>query len=171
MTVIRRTPRKAARVAVLDPDGAVLLFRYDNPEVGVHWALPGGGLEPGETPREGAARELREETGWGDIVPGPLLCTWEHDFTRGTVPVRQHEHIYVAFGPRRPLAGDLVAAHQADAIQSGRWWAPGELAVAGEALWPPNLAGLLEDFRLHGPQEPAPDLGFVPNDPPGASRS
>ncbi|WP_060878843.1 GNAT family N-acetyltransferase, partial [Streptomyces scabiei] len=96
-----RTPRQAARVAVLDPDGAVFLFRYDNEEVGVHWALPGGGLEPGETPREGARRELREETGWTDVEPGAFLRTWTHDFTRVGVPIRQHDHLYVARGPRR----------------------------------------------------------------------
>ncbi|GGM03448.1 hypothetical protein GCM10010129_53650 [Streptomyces fumigatiscleroticus] len=54
-----RLPRRAARIAVVDPDGAVLLFRYDNVEIGVHWAPPGGGLEEGEDPREGALRRLR----------------------------------------------------------------------------------------------------------------
>lgn len=158
-----RVPRRAARVAVLAPDWSVLLLRYDNPEVGVHWAMPGGGLDPGETPREGARREVREETGWTDIEPGPLLCTWEHDFTRGTVPVRQHEHVYVAHAPRRPLTGDLAEAHAADGIQLGRWWTPAELGAAEEALWPPNLHALLGDLRVHGPRDPAPDLGYVPN--------
>ncbi|BDM71413.1 hypothetical protein HEK616_49000 [Streptomyces nigrescens] len=60
-----RTPRQAARIAVLDPTGALFLFRYDNEEVGVHWAMPGGGLDPGEAPRTGALRELAEETGGG----------------------------------------------------------------------------------------------------------
>ncbi|MFE9142964.1 NUDIX hydrolase [Streptomyces tubercidicus] len=45
-----RTPRQAAGVAVLDPGGALFLLRYDNEEVGLHWAMPGGGLDPGETP-------------------------------------------------------------------------------------------------------------------------
>jgi ADP-ribose pyrophosphatase YjhB (NUDIX family) len=165
MPVPHRTPRRAARVAVLTADGDILLLRYDNPEVGVHWAMPGGGLDPGETPREGARREVREETGWADVEPGPLLCTWEHDFTRGAVPVRQHEHVYVAHAPRRPLAGDVTAAHAADGILGARWWTPAELAATTDALWPPTLSGLLADFRAHGPRDPAPDLGFVPNRP------
>ncbi|MEU2154570.1 NUDIX domain-containing protein [Streptomyces sp. NPDC019396] len=145
-----RKSRRAARVAVLDPEGAVFLFRYDNEEVGVHWAMPGGGLEPGETPREGALRELREETGWTDLEPGGLLCTWEHDFTRAGILVHQHEHIYVAHGPRRDLTDDLTASHAADKILGWRWWTPDELAASPDALWPPNLAALLA-----GPRERA----------------
>ncbi|WP_077797968.1 bifunctional GNAT family N-acetyltransferase/NUDIX hydrolase [Streptomyces sp. JHA26] len=151
-TVLRkplRVPRRAARVAVLDPDGAVFLLRYDNVEVGVHWAMPGGGLDADESPREGALRELREETGWTDLEPGPLLCTWEHDFTHLDVgPVRQHEHIYVARGPRRePTGPHLAAAHAADGILTWRWWSRAELAEAPEALWPPDLPRLLDAFE------------------------
>ncbi|EHN72652.1 mutT-like protein [Streptomyces coelicoflavus ZG0656] len=146
-----RTARRAARVAVLDPEGAVFLLRYDNVEVGVHWAMPGGGLEADENPREGALREVREETGWTDLEPGPLLCTWEHDFTHLSVgPVRQYEHIYVARGPRRePTGPHLAAAHAADGILTWRWWSRAELAAAPEPLWPPDLALLLETFGGH----------------------
>ncbi|ARP71545.1 NUDIX domain-containing protein [Streptomyces pluripotens] len=150
-TVLRkslRTPRRAARIAVVAPDGAVLLFRYDNVEVGVHWALPGGGLEPGEGPREGARRELAEETGWTDLEPGPLLHTWEHDFTHSGIPVRQHERIYVSRGPRRDPAGPhLAAAHAADAILTWRWWSRRELAEEAEPVWPPGLARLLDEWE------------------------
>ncbi len=34
-------------------DGWILLLPYDNEEVGAHRAMPGGGLDPGETPRSG----------------------------------------------------------------------------------------------------------------------
>lgn len=160
-----RTPRQAARIAVLDAEGAVFLFRYDNEEVGVHWAMPGGGLDPGETPPEGALRELREETGWHDVEPGPLLCTWEHDYTRSGVPVRQHEHIYLADGPRREPTGGTAAAHTEDGILAWRWWTPAELAATADPLWPPTLPELLArraELAEHGPAE----LGFVPNRAP-----
>ncbi|WUP35123.1 bifunctional GNAT family N-acetyltransferase/NUDIX hydrolase [Streptomyces europaeiscabiei] len=149
-TVLRRTlrtPRRAARVAVLDPEGAVFLFKYHNAEVGVHWALPGGGLEADETPREGALRELREETGWTDVEPGAFLGTWDHDFTRADIPVRQYDHMFVARGPRRePVGGLLAAARTKEGILAWRWWTRQELTEAEEAVWPPELLSLLTEF-------------------------
>lgn len=150
-TVLRRTlrtPRRAARVAVLDPEGAVFLFKYYNAEVGVHWALPGGGLEADETPREGALRELREETGWTDVEPGAFLGTWEHDFIRADIPVRQYDHMFVARGPRRePVGGLLAAARTKEGILAWRWWTRQELTEAEEAVWPPELLSLLTEFE------------------------
>jgi ADP-ribose pyrophosphatase YjhB (NUDIX family) len=161
---MRRTPRRAARIAVIAPDDAVFLFRYDNEEVGVHWAMPGGGLDPGETPIEGAKRELREETGWTDLIPGALLCTWEHDYTRSGVPVRQHEQIFLAHGPRREPSGDLTAAHAEDGILHWQWWTPPDLAACPDPLWPPQLPVLLADLRRDAPRDPNPvHLGYVPN--------
>ncbi|MEU6553033.1 bifunctional GNAT family N-acetyltransferase/NUDIX hydrolase [Streptomyces sp. NPDC046915] len=145
---VLRTPRNAARIAVVDPEGSVFLFRYDNPEVGLHWALPGGGLEADETPREGALREVREETGWSDLEPGPLLCTWEHDFSRFDIAVRQHEHIYVTRGPRRePTGAQLAAEHARDGILAWRWWSRRELAEEAEPVWPPGLARMLDEWE------------------------
>ncbi|AZM49399.1 NUDIX hydrolase [Streptomyces sp. WAC 06738] len=152
-----RTPRRAARLAILDPDGAVFMFRYDDVEAGIHWATPGGGLDPGESPRAGAVRELHEETGWTDIVAGELLCTWEHDFTRQGVPVRQHEHIYLAAGPRREPTAEAVARHPEDRILGWKWWSPAEAAEPYEPLWPPPLPRLLA-----APRGAPVDLGYLP---------
>ena len=54
-----------ALVLLVDPSGAVLLQHRDEAAAASpnQWSLPGGHLEPGETPQEAARRELLEETG------------------------------------------------------------------------------------------------------------
>lgn len=54
-----RRPRRA-RVFVLSEGGALALI--ERRKYGLHyWAVPGGGIEPGESPAEAAIREIREE--------------------------------------------------------------------------------------------------------------
>jgi ADP-ribose pyrophosphatase YjhB (NUDIX family) len=65
----------AAGVLHIAPDGDILLLRRTGTPgkdnfVG-HWALPGGGVEAGETPQAGAARENKEEMGV-DVDPNAL---------------------------------------------------------------------------------------------------
>ncbi|MGY3677545.1 8-oxo-dGTP pyrophosphatase MutT (NUDIX family) [Streptomyces sp. TE33382] len=162
-----RIPGQAARAAVLDPEGAVFMLRYDNEEAGVHWAMPGGGLDPGESPLRAAERELREETGWTGLeVDGTVLCLWEHDFTRAGVPVRQHEHIFLAYGPRRDPVGDLAASHAADGILGWRWWSPDDLSGDDEPLWPPQLPELLAGVWKDGARRRPSTLGTSATGPP-----
>jgi 8-oxo-dGTP pyrophosphatase MutT (NUDIX family) len=54
----------AAGVVVLDPDDRVLLVGQHRYTLDAYsWEIPEGGVPPGESPLEGAKRELREETG------------------------------------------------------------------------------------------------------------
>lgn len=58
-------------------DGAVLLLKrsassQDEPRT---WGLPGGHIEPGESPEQAARRELQEEC--GQAYDGPLTPLWE----------------------------------------------------------------------------------------------
>lgn len=54
------TPKVDVRALVLDEQGRVLLTRERADGL---WSLPGGWADPGESPREMAVREVREETG------------------------------------------------------------------------------------------------------------
>jgi 8-oxo-dGTP diphosphatase len=62
----RRVTRVSAYAVCVDEAGRVLLCRIaPGYTVGFDgwWTLPGGGLDHGEDPRDGALRELTEETG------------------------------------------------------------------------------------------------------------
>lgn len=52
-----------AGAVVRDDAGRILVVRRRNPPAAGRWSLPGGRIEPGETARQAAAREVREETG------------------------------------------------------------------------------------------------------------
>ncbi|HTB58020.1 MAG TPA: (deoxy)nucleoside triphosphate pyrophosphohydrolase [Polyangia bacterium] len=65
-------PRKLV-VAALMREGARILMsrrRADQPMPGL-WEFPGGKVEPGESPTEALAREVREELGC-DVEVGPI---------------------------------------------------------------------------------------------------
>ena len=64
---LRRGKTLGVRVAAIDGDGRVMLVRHGYVK---GWALPGGGVERGETLRQAALRELHEET--GIVATGPL---------------------------------------------------------------------------------------------------
>lgn len=60
-----------AIVATPSPGEVVLVRQYRHPAQAALWEIPAGTAESGETPIDGARRELREETGFtaGRIVP------------------------------------------------------------------------------------------------------
>ena len=158
-----RVARRAARLVIVDPDGAVFLQLHDDVEIGLHWAPPGGGLEEGESEVAAALREVVEETGWADVKAGVALCRWEHDYTRDGVPTRQSETYFLAEGRRREPEGDLRDSYAVDGILAVRWWTRGALAGSRASFWPPSLPELLAGvWRDGAPVEPV-ELGYTPN--------
>jgi len=69
--------RHRAAIFVLDDNDNVLLFHRRKPGE-EYYSVPGGGVEPGETPEQAAVRELKEETGL-DVTLGDKIGEVEAD--------------------------------------------------------------------------------------------
>ncbi|TCB96167.1 NUDIX domain-containing protein [Micromonospora zingiberis] len=142
------TPRRAARVLLVDGADRLLLFRGSDParpEGGRWWFTPGGGLDPGETYADGAARELAEETGlrlavaeFGEPVHADLT-----EFSFDGVWYRQEQRFFLV----------RVAAHEVDttgfsevergSVDGYRWWSVPELSSTTERCYPVDVAAIL----------------------------
>lgn len=94
------TPRVSAGVLFLDDSGRVLLVQSPYKS---YWDLPGGYVEPGESPRQAAIREVMEELGLQIEVGRVLSVDWaprdgEGDkivftFAGATLTAEQHSSI------------------------------------------------------------------------------
>jgi 8-oxo-dGTP diphosphatase len=91
--------------AVLDAGRLLAARRSAPPALVGRWELPGGKLEPGETPEEGLIRELREELGvevkplvripgeW-PLKPGYVLWVWTARLIAGEPrPLQDHDQV------------------------------------------------------------------------------
>ena len=71
--------------ALFDADGRVLIAqRPAGKALAGRWEFPGGKLEPGEDPRAGLERELREELGV-EVQAAHRLLRYRHDYPGRTV--------------------------------------------------------------------------------------
>jgi 8-oxo-dGTP diphosphatase len=153
--------REAVRAVVLDPDDRVLLVRFEFPDAGTRWALPGGGLEPGETDHDALRRELAEEAGLTDAIIGPHVWNRVHviPFIDGKWD-GQRERIYLvrtaSFEPRPHLSWDAL---HAEYLFELRWWHPHEL-LANLDVVPRRLHHHLHTLLRDGPPNRPFDVGI-----------
>ena len=120
--------------AIIIEDGRVLLVKRGHPPLAGEWSIPGGVLEVGETLREAAIREAREETCLR-VEPADLLGVYDRvsrDDDGGTV----YHYVLIDFLCRR-VGGEARAADDADEV---RWFT---LEEAGELVLPEDTAEVI----------------------------
>lgn len=141
--------RRAARVLLLDGRGRVLLFHGCDParpDAGRWWFTPGGGLDPGETAAQGAARELAEETGLR-VAPdalGPPVHERVARFSFAGGEYRQSEDFFALRVPAHEVDTSGFSALEVQAVLGHRWWSVEELRTTSERFYPEQLPDLVD---------------------------
>lgn len=145
--------RLAARLLLFDHAGRVLLARGHDAQQPSRswWFTVGGGIEPGESAKEAAVRELHEESGLRidpALVAGPV-ATRSAVFDFLARRVRQDEEFFVA--RLEQAAGRLDTRGWTDVERSFmdelRWFTLEELGRVRIEVFPTELPGLLAWLR------------------------
>jgi len=108
--------------AIIIDAGRVLLIKRGYPPLAGEWSIPGGVLELGETLREAAVREAREETCL-TVETGELLGVYDR-VLRDDEGNTLYHFVLIDFLCRR-TSGEAEAADDADEV---RWFTPAEAA-------------------------------------------
>jgi len=109
--------------AIIVEDGRVALVKRGHPPLLGEWSIPGGAMEVGETVREAAVREAREETGLV-VVAEELLGVFDRLIRDEQGRVRYH-YVLIDF-LCRCAGGSLCASSDADEV---RWFTPAQLKL------------------------------------------
>jgi 8-oxo-dGTP diphosphatase len=141
--------RITARVLLLDPAQRILLMKGrlpSDPGAPGAWFTVGGGLEPGETVMEAAAREIVEETGFTDAVLGPVVWYGEgiyYDRKRRPLVVRESYVLARCAGGE--ISRDGWQALERELVDDIRWWTLDELTRLEEDIYPLDMVQMLPD--------------------------
>ena len=138
--------REAVRALVIDPEQRVLLVRFEFPTA-TRWALPGGGLEFGETHVDALHRELREEVGLVDAEIGPQIWHRLHivPFLNGEFDGQRERIFLIRARPFEPVPQLTWEQMNAEFVHELRWWTTAEIAASDVHFVPNDLHTLLDD--------------------------
>jgi len=111
---------RAAAARVRDEDGRIALVRNGWTD---GWFLPGGAVEPGETPAEAVEREVREETGLDATVTAPLVVL-DQSYVSERGGTEWFTAEYVAFAARAEgaIPDPARLGTSDDEIEAARWF-------------------------------------------------
>jgi ADP-ribose pyrophosphatase YjhB (NUDIX family) len=141
-TILRHT----ARIIVVSPRNTFLLMMTKAPDSSgfSRWITPGGGVDPGESYREAAARELFEET--GRHLPLSVEPVWTYGFGVSWDQAnhnRGYSEYFVAFSEAEfAVSNEFWTPEEHHDVTASQWWGISELENSADPYEPVSLPEL-----------------------------
>jgi 8-oxo-dGTP pyrophosphatase MutT (NUDIX family) len=152
--------RPTARIILFDPEGRVLLFKYQTNRVHdpslpagavqpeIFWSTPGGGLMPDESFADAAKRELWEETGITDAAFGPVVFERDKLVHIDGVGILGQERYFLAHTTVTEISLNNQEALERADYRDHRWWTLVELDATDEVIFPEGIAARIRAIQV-----------------------
>ena len=114
-SVYRSMHRVVSKVLITNAKHEVVMAKVKRGFFTGHWTLPGGFVDYGEHPREGAVREVLEELGLDIEIEGQAILISERIFTSEGIQ-------FLSFTYHCNLPEDVVFKPKPDEIEEARWF-------------------------------------------------
>lgn len=131
----------SASLILEDADGRALIVKANYKS---HWTFPGGVIDPGETPLEGAVRETREEVG---LVVDPATISFGWVATRTSKLAETYQFVFRA---PFPAGAEQHINLQVNEIDDFAWVTKADIETAdrhyGKVIehWAKDASGYIE---------------------------
>jgi putative (di)nucleoside polyphosphate hydrolase len=135
--------RPGVGIMLLNPAGRVFVGRRKDMPAGLAaWQMPQGGIDPGETPREAALRELEEEVGTNKAEILAETSDWLHY----ALPPEIAQGIADARGYPNGLWGGRYRAGEHPEFDAWEWVSPARLPELIVPFKRPIYEAVLAEF-------------------------
>ena len=136
--------RPSSRLLIVDEEGRLLLFwfRYEERSF---WATPGGALEPGESFKQAAARELHEETGLTEPVGDEVWRRNTRFVGPDGAPIEAEEAYFLIRTRQKNVDFSRWTPDETDMIQKTAWLHANEIAALDDPVFPETISHVLAE--------------------------
>ncbi|MFD6162430.1 NUDIX hydrolase [Nocardia sp. NPDC060256] len=143
--------RTSVRLLLVDDKDRLLLFvSHDDSDGHRYWYPIGGGIEPGESLAETAARE---ETGLSEFRLGPEVWRRRATASWGGVTYDCREHYFFVRVPSFDVDTSGFTENERETVKGHHWWTLDEMSATDDRLVPRDLRLLMGDLLVSGPPD------------------
>jgi 8-oxo-dGTP diphosphatase len=132
--------------AVIIEQERILLTEYNDPNRGIVYDLPAGGLEPGESIIDAVKREAKEEA-CIEVEVGPLAFVYEYAPHLNGEKYGPVHTLVMLFECTRLSGSAARLPEQPDPNQTGVKWAA--LSQLGDIQLYANIGKQIQDYAIH----------------------